>query len=57
MENASKASIHLRNQRYLRENFLEFIALQGVYKSFTAESSGGFTSNLRTDNFARISST
>jgi len=36
MKNAGKASIHLRNQRYLRENFLEFIALQGIYKSFTA---------------------
>jgi len=31
MENASKASIHLRNLRYLRENFLEFITLQGIY--------------------------
>jgi hypothetical protein len=37
MENASKASIHLRNLRDLREKFLEFMALQGICKSFTAE--------------------
>jgi hypothetical protein len=37
MENASKASIHLRNQRNLREKFLEFKALQGMCKSFTTE--------------------
>jgi hypothetical protein len=37
MENASKASIHLRNLRDLRENFLEFIALKGICKIFTAE--------------------
>jgi hypothetical protein len=34
MENASKASIHLQD---LREKFLEFIALQGIYESFNAE--------------------
>ena len=34
MENASKASIHLRD---LRERFLEFMSLQGKCKSFTAE--------------------
>jgi hypothetical protein len=37
MENASKASIHLRNLRDLREKFLEFMALQEFGKSFTAE--------------------
>jgi len=37
MENASKASIHLRNLRYLREKFLEFLALQVICKSFNAE--------------------
>jgi len=37
MENASKASIHLRNPRNLREKFLEIMALQGICKSFTAE--------------------
>jgi len=37
MENASKASIHLRNPRDQREKILEFIALQEVCKSFTAE--------------------
>jgi hypothetical protein len=37
MENASKASIHLRNLRDLREKFLNFIALQGIGKRFTAE--------------------
>ena len=37
MENASKASIYLRNLRDLREKFLEFMALLGKCKSFTAE--------------------
>jgi hypothetical protein len=37
MENASKASIHLRNLRNLREKLLEIMALQGICKSFTAE--------------------
>ena len=37
MKNASKASIHLRNLRDLRENFLEFMALEGICKSYTAE--------------------
>jgi hypothetical protein len=36
-ENASKASIHLRNLRDLREKFLEFMALEEICKSFTAE--------------------
>ena len=35
MENESKANIHLRN---LGEKFLEFMALTGTCKSFTAES-------------------
>ena len=37
MENASKASIHLRNLRDLRENYLKFMALQGICKSFNSE--------------------
>jgi hypothetical protein len=37
MENASKASIHLRNPRDLRERFSEFMSLQGKCKSFTTE--------------------
>jgi hypothetical protein len=37
MENSSKVSIHLRNLRDLREKFLEFMALQGISKSYTAE--------------------
>jgi hypothetical protein len=37
MEHASNASIHLRNLRDLREKFLEFMALQGICKSITAE--------------------
>ena len=36
MENASNASIHLRNLRDLREKFLKFMALQGICKSSTA---------------------
>ncbi len=37
MGNASKASINLRNLWDLREKFLEFMVLQGICKSFTAE--------------------
>jgi len=37
IENASKASIYLRNQWDLRESFLELMALQWICKSFTAE--------------------
>ncbi len=45
MENASKASINLQNPRNLREKILEFIALQGICKSFTA---------MTTEEFAKI---
>ena len=47
MENASKASIHLRNQRKSAREILEFIALQGILKSLTQSSQRIAQSALR----------